>query len=72
MLILEDERSELDASVHQLMSEKDEVGKEVNLLTQKVIALTKELADSKSEVSTVLEKKIEIIVEILPVIGSFN
>ena len=41
----------LDASVHQLMSEKEEVGKEVTLLTQKVITLTEELADSKSEVS---------------------
>jgi hypothetical protein len=40
-------------SVRQLMSEKDEVGKEVNLLTQKVITLTEELADSKSEVSCV-------------------
>jgi hypothetical protein len=33
------------------MAEKEEVGKEVNLLTQKVITLTEELADSKSEVS---------------------
>jgi hypothetical protein len=53
LLILEDERSVLDMSVRQLMSEKDEVGKEVNLLTQKVITLTEELADSKSEVSCV-------------------
>lgn len=50
-MILEDERSSLNTSVHQLMSEKREVGKEVNLLTQKVITLTEELADSKSEVS---------------------
>ncbi|CAB4044021.1 Hypothetical predicted protein, partial [Paramuricea clavata] len=49
LLILEEERSVLDMSVRQLMSEKDEVGKEVNLLTQKVITLTEELADSKSE-----------------------
>ncbi|XP_028415202.1 bicaudal D-related protein homolog [Dendronephthya gigantea] len=51
LLILEDERSSLNASVHQLVSEKNEAGKEVNLLTQKVITLTEELADSKSELS---------------------
>jgi predicted nucleic acid-binding Zn-ribbon protein len=51
-LILEDERDVLNSSVHHLMAEKEEVGKEVNLLTQKVITLTEELADSKSEVSS--------------------
>lgn len=51
LLILEEERSVLNGRVNQMMTEKHEVGKEVNLLTQKVISLTEELADSKSELS---------------------
>lgn len=40
----------MDKSISELVADKDEFAKEVDRLTQKVISLTEELADSKSEV----------------------
>lgn len=51
MSVLEDQKEKLNLSLNQMLAEKNDMDVEVNVLTKKIISLTKELADCKSEVS---------------------